>query len=953
MAVPVPIFSHDRLLVSLWLFSVGSVLALASLTSPSVSEASLVQDNERRGNAGNLGRYPVLKYIRKDVEQGTSKREEGTRVIFTLTHATSGVGDPFLALSHSQQGHDFREGERWLNISTQGGKEGITSKTGLARRKPLGVFEEGSYHERKEGGRRNLKVAEEAKGRKQKSIDEGSKSDQQGTVPLRLDSSSPKPRPPKLSIPKPVPRTPSLSGEALGNQNFLLRTLSVFILPPSTLGRPRSLSNTDMQMRTVKAFLGLTPRPRIILLGNHPSFPHIASAFQRGSVTHEPLIDHVFQGPPLFHGVVARALACSTELAMIVNGDVVLVDEVQLRALVDAAYTHLSDFLITAPLIEIGTLPPGLSQKVPRRGQRQVDLQLMRHVHKFGRVLEQGPAGLWLWNVDRGQVLFNESMPVFPASPAGLDVWLAHAAVYMSERKVVEAGTAIAPFTLRHSKSWEATGSAGEEGETGNEEKRESKGQGRRREIGLVRAQRGKRLGGALPGGEAEGGEGDETQEAGEATPLPPKKIWLMGECINKGGSDAEGRGGGQQISQSGFPPACLVEAQCSVEAAKRNTLKSEEDSLVLPSLSLEEHHKMSRVSVPRNAWLCAAVSPHPRWKVDPNSRSFALSSSALAASRRAHSLEALLPLVADERKILTLVAVTGAYADMLMNFVCTLRRLGLREPLVAALDEGMFEFALTQGLAVYLERPPEEYFARVAASIAAFRENNTRKYERERRCIFGSDCFRAMTKLKSRAVLKVLKLGYHVLWSDVDIAWFRDPLPEMYDFGPGTFPVQSDEWNTSIPPNSRGVPNIYGTMNSGFYFARSEPLVIDAFTAIIRHAAERVGQSEQPSFYKVLCGENQELLVGNDECFWNGLRVVFLERKLHPNGKVFDLWKARKTGSMCRRLGCATLHNNWIKGRELKTSRFKRKYLWHWDEHTRICRYDWYARVGGMVKAI
>lgn len=49
---------------------------------------------------------------------------------------------------------------------------------------------------------------------------------------------------------------------------------------------------------------------------------------------------------------------------------------------------------------------------------------------------------------------------------------------------------------------------------------------------------------------------------------------------------------------------------------------------------------------------------------------------------------------------------------------------------------------------------------------------------------------------MKSRIVLQILKLGYNVLLSDVDVYWFRNPLPLLYSFGPSVLAAQSDEYN-------------------------------------------------------------------------------------------------------------------------------------------------------------
>lgn len=43
--------------------------------------------------------------------------------------------------------------------------------------------------------------------------------------------------------------------------------------------------------------------------------------------------------------------------------------------------------------------------------------------------------------------------------------------------------------------------------------------------------------------------------------------------------------------------------------------------------------------------------------------------------------------------------------------------------------------------------------------------------------------------------VLKILKLGYNVMLSDVDVYWFENPLPLLYSFGSAVLVAQSDEF--------------------------------------------------------------------------------------------------------------------------------------------------------------
>ncbi|CAI5489692.1 unnamed protein product [Closterium sp. Naga37s-1] len=281
-------------------------------------------------------------------------------------------------------------------------------------------------------------------------------------------------------------------------------------------------------------------------------------------------------------------------------------------------------------------------------------------------------------------------------------------------------------------------------------------------------------------------------------------------------------------------------------------------------------------------------------------------SSASSGAELQRRGLDELLPLAVDHRNIVILVAATGSYASMLMSFVCNLRRLLLPLPLIAAFDDDMFRFASLHGLPVF--------------------RADTGPAGRDPSCTYGTKCFQRITKVKSRAVLQVLKRGIHVLWSDVDIVWFRDPLPELLEFGSGVLPVQSDAGYDKEPPNGQGITSPHGFINSGFYFARAEPMVIQAFEAIVAHAAT-TKTSEQPSFYHVLCGPKGENTEGEDECVWpgNGLRVHFMDRWLHPNGLSHRVWFRKWPALECRKHKCATLHNNWVRGKENKLARLRK----------------------------
>ncbi|CAI5999864.1 unnamed protein product [Closterium sp. NIES-65] len=363
------------------------------------------------------------------------------------------------------------------------------------------------------------------------------------------------------------------------------------------------------------------------------------------------------------------------------------------------------------------------------------------------------------------------------------------------------------------------------------------------------------------------------------------------------------------------------------------------------------------------NRWICDSPddpssptspshAPHPTALIDPAAAKAA--TAAPANDRAAASLlkqtpvvpmEDVLPLVALREpggvKVVVLVAVTFGYAHMLMNFYCNLRRLGLGNRLVvAALDADLYRFAFSQGLPVYYEGP--------AAAGGAGGGSAGGVKVGEEACEYGTLCFKRFTKLKSRAVLRALRAGYSVLWTDVDIVWFSDPLRDLLRFGPGTLPIQSNEPDAARPPHGKR------RINSGFYFGRSDEATIAAFEAIVA-AAAKTELSEQPSFYDVLCGEKgQKKVRGKAQCLWKGIsvtsaggkqkttpvavRTIFLDRKKYPNGAVHGFWDAANVSEACREAGCVILHNNWISGRGSKERRLARHGFWQYDIDGRKC---------------
>ncbi|KAI3730877.1 hypothetical protein L1987_62056 [Smallanthus sonchifolius] len=281
-------------------------------------------------------------------------------------------------------------------------------------------------------------------------------------------------------------------------------------------------------------------------------------------------------------------------------------------------------------------------------------------------------------------------------------------------------------------------------------------------------------------------------------------------------------------------------------------------------------------------------------------------------------SLELLLSMRADHHKTIVLAVAGYSYKDMLMSWVCRLHHLQVSNFVVCALDDEIYDFGVLQGLPVFRDR--------LAPSNISYDD-----------CHFGTNCFQRVTKVKSRVVLEILNLGYNVLMSDVDVYWFKNPLPLLTTFGPAVFVAQSDEYKITGPIN---LPR---RLNSGFYYAHSDNTTIAALKKVVKHASLS-NLSEQPSFYDTLCGLNGSFRLDNDTCQEpeTNLTVHFLDRNLFPNGAYRDLWDSSNVSSTCMDIGCFVLHNNWISGRQKKLERQVSSGLWEYDTSTRMCLRSW-----------
>lgn len=275
----------------------------------------------------------------------------------------------------------------------------------------------------------------------------------------------------------------------------------------------------------------------------------------------------------------------------------------------------------------------------------------------------------------------------------------------------------------------------------------------------------------------------------------------------------------------------------------------------------------------------------------------------------------AAFPEIAKKQSRNNSIIVTGlnyGHREMMMNWVCNLRMLGISNFLVIAFDEMLYMFAILRGIPCYLESSFQSK-AEIQKSSA----------------VYGTAEFKALTKSKSRAVYRLISNGFNVLWSDSDVIIFKNPLQFMASFK-ADIVIQSNAPDDSEPNGIRRI-------NSGFYFVRSTPDSVRVFAEMIQFCAKSP-TTEQGCFYDIMCGEDGRYRVGREQCVYSGFTLSVLGRSFFPNGLTHGIWNSTPGSILKTWPMLYVLHNNWVRGLA-KTERLAYHGLEFYNFETELCQ--------------
>eukprot|EP00536_Pseudo-nitzschia_multiseries_P007901 jgi/Psemu1/287438/fgenesh1_pg.191_\ len=269
--------------------------------------------------------------------------------------------------------------------------------------------------------------------------------------------------------------------------------------------------------------------------------------------------------------------------------------------------------------------------------------------------------------------------------------------------------------------------------------------------------------------------------------------------------------------------------------------------------------------------------------------------------------LKPLVQKVATEKKTVTVMVSNFGQSELLVNFVCAAksRNLDTSSILVFATDTETKELAESLGLTAFYDKWNFEAIPYEAAAR------------------YGDRKFTLMMMAKVMCVQMVSTLGYNILFQDVDIVWYKNPIPffEAEDSGLQNFDMMfQDDGGHSL----RYAPY---SANSGFYYVRTNDRTKHFFSSLL-NAGDLILKTDS----------HQQALIAlmNEQVSLFGLKVKVFSRETDefPGGWHFH----QKTGKFMRRFleGGADpyiFHMSWTLNKDNKLLFLQQLGEWYVEE--------------------
>ena len=259
---------------------------------------------------------------------------------------------------------------------------------------------------------------------------------------------------------------------------------------------------------------------------------------------------------------------------------------------------------------------------------------------------------------------------------------------------------------------------------------------------------------------------------------------------------------------------------------------------------------------------------------------------------------------VVRDNTVVVLTVNTGQ-SELLSNFVCAARSRGFDTGNVLVFPTDRESHKLAQGLGI----------------ASYFDEKNLGVLPSGEAKAYGDPIFASMMYAKVLCVLYVSLLGHDVLFQDVDIVWFKDPLTYFHD--KSNTAIQEFDVLFQHDGSAQTRYNPFSA-NSGFYYVRANKKAQYLFISLLYHGAViRKSKSHQQVLVQLL----------NEHSSLFGLKVKVFDKRqtdMFPGGyhyhQDWDTLRAIIKGES----NAYILHMSWTENKVNKLLFFRQMGEWY-----------------------
>jgi len=254
--------------------------------------------------------------------------------------------------------------------------------------------------------------------------------------------------------------------------------------------------------------------------------------------------------------------------------------------------------------------------------------------------------------------------------------------------------------------------------------------------------------------------------------------------------------------------------------------------------------------------------------------------------------LKPILEKIARNNAVVVMTVNMGQ-SSLLMNFACSARRRGfdLGNVLVFPTDMESKKLAEGLGLATYFDEH----------NMSTIPKGEARRY--------GDKIFRSMMYAKVLCVLYPLLLNYDVLFQDVDIVWYKDPMPFFQD---SDNPKVANFDVLFQHDGSDSVRYAPYSANSGFYYVRANKRSQYLFTSLLYHSDLIITWD---SHQQVLI----QLLAEHSSLFGLNVKIFSRDTEYFPGGWQYHSRKDFMKKMMEGETDSYIFHMSWTENKDNK----------------------------------